>query len=383
MENSQDNISRKEFEAYLTDRMMSAEKSKFQSKLQDDPFASEALEGFSMLETNKKVLDLLEKTNELVLIKTGVKKKSKSIQISTFKIVSIAAVLTIAFGGFYLFNQYLSNRAYIAEADVISEDVLDLSESAAEPIVEEIANEEEDLKHAEISVAAKREAIQKENSPKSIDRVHATPTQAEVSKPEEVTKVFAVVSEKEALVKKEEIQEKHVVSKVESDNVVSGNKPTSTANAPTSSSSAVASSSKTTQQQTPPKPIVKTHEVLDDPEPETITPFDEGLEHFKNNNYTEALKYFSESVRSNVRVTEAYLYSGLCYSRLNQNSNAIKSFDVVIRDSKSPFVDKAKWHKAETLMKMGGKAEAKIILQELIDKNSQFKTAAKELIKTL
>jgi tetratricopeptide (TPR) repeat protein len=368
MENSQDNISRKEFEAYLTDRMMSAEKSNFQQKLQDDPFASEALEGFSTLESNEKMLDLLEKTNELVLIKTGVKKKSKPIQIPIFKIASIAAVLAIAFGGFYLFNQYLSNREYLAEAVIAPEE--DLVEAPEEQL--EVVEE----KKSETNIAAQREIIQKESSPKSIDRVPPSEFAADMDDKQTI----ATLQQKEPAKKEEEIKEKPTVVKAETDDTDAGSKVTTTAaSAPTTSQAPAAT--KTTQ--TPPKPIVKVHEVLDDPEPEVITPFDEGLERFKNNNYTDALKYFSESVRSNIRVTESYLYSGLCYSRLNQNSNAIKSFDVVIRDSKSAFVDKAKWHKAETLIKMGGKIEAKVILQELIDKNSQFKTAAKELIKTL
>jgi tetratricopeptide (TPR) repeat protein len=363
MENNKEHISSREFEAYLSGKMSASERAAFESRVQNDPFAQEALEGYLLLEDNKKAVGLIRDTDNLIEAVIGVAPPAKRINLSYFKFAAMAAILVLAFGVFFWSTKLLENNEQMAQAEMAEEELIeavteDVEFEAPRPDTETIYFFDDDN--------ARKDKV-RDNT----DRF----TEHEIKEPIKKTEALVVESKPEKPVKKEERSLMADVKPEKTTQEAAKKEQKPVVAAPEQVQPAVSSANKLAA------PVKS--DVSAGAAPIEKSPFDLGMEQFRKNNFQEAIKFFNESIRSNSRVMDSYFYSGLSYSRISQNSNAIRSFDVVIRDGKSQLVGNAKWHKAEVLIKQGEKEEAKEILRDLVETDSQYKTPAKELLKTL
>lgn len=346
MENNREHILPHEFEAYLSGRMSAEEKAAFELRVENDPFAKEALEGFLLLENNAKATALINDQITAIETKTGYKPEKKGIKISLFKVLSIAASLIIVIGGLFITRNFLQDKNS------------GLSEAKTEDNAEDLYFESRGRK--EFSFDADSEILEESSEVVSI---FETPKETPKQDKKEEKPISADILKKESAEK--------ILSETPSqvqENVFSDLAATSRTESMGSAKSAPASAA------------AKEYE---DDLSVSQSNFDKGYAVFEKGNFNESIKYFSESIKENKKVIESYYYSGLSYYYQNKYNNAIKAFDIVINDSYHVLANNAKWYKADIYIKQGRKQDARTILQELIDSNSYFKKQAEEAIKKL
>jgi tetratricopeptide (TPR) repeat protein len=111
--------------------------------------------------------------------------------------------------------------------------------------------------------------------------------------------------------------------------------------------------------------------------------YNQAVEKFKAKDYTAAKQMFEQILINDKSDYNSRYYKALCLFYLNENDNAIKEFNDLLKIKNGIFSESVKWHKALALIKKGEKKEAKKILQELIDSNSSFNTDAEQKIKEI
>ena len=98
-----------------------------------------------------------------------------------------------------------------------------------------------------------------------------------------------------------------------------------------------------------------------------------GLEFFNTSEFDAAIQSFEKYKTSETQIDSLmFLYLGTSYLQLDQYNNAIKNFDII---SNSQLLDKSRglWFKALTYLKVDDKENARIVLEMIIKKPSNFK----------
>lgn len=350
MENKHQHILPHEFEAYLLGKMSADEKAAFELRVENDPFAKEALEGFISLENNAKATGLIKEQINIIENKTGYKKENKALKIPLFKILSIAASIIVVIGGlFFSWNFLQDKNGGMSEAKTSEKsEEFDFKtrtrkENFFDEKTEDVYESEEETSEV-VSIAENAMAISKEEK-KETKPVSETSSSKEVAQ--------KTLSESPSISSQNDFYDIAEVSKPESLGAARANSPSAVSEESVSDFSL------------------------------TQTNFEKGYSFFEKGNFNESIKYFSESIKENRKVIESYYYSGLSYYYQNKYNNAIKAFDIVISDNYHVLANNAKWYKADIYIKQGRKEDARVILQELIDSNSYFKKQAEEAIKKL
>lgn len=112
---------------------------------------------------------------------------------------------------------------------------------------------------------------------------------------------------------------------------------------------------------------------------------EESLSLFKNNDYKNALKNFMTILDHYPDDLNAFFYGGLCYYNIGKSNKAIDWFNKCIYNSYSTFEEEAIWYKALCLLdgKNNQKNEGKKILMEIVEKNGFYSERAKEKLSQL
>jgi TolA-binding protein len=352
MENNYKHISQNEFKKYLAGKMTAQEKAAFEQWVENDPFAKEALEGFLLLENNTKAIELIESESKLLTEKTGYVSKNGAKGIPLFRVIGIAASLILVVGGVVFSYQLLQNNNQLAEAS---------SET-----------------HLEFKTPKKERKLKK-------DAYHSNDSIYELFEEEQELAIPIQTQKKIDLpeIKEENILEKSVA------NIIADNEDSKPA-APLFSNtfkeedsvSESAGSSSFESRSAAKTTVVAESIVQQDANISTLS-YNKGYEKFQEGNFDQAISFFNESISNQEKVTESNYYIGMSLYYQKKYNKAIKSYDTVIKTGSGGLVNNAKWYKANALIELGKKSDAKVILENLIENNSTFKTQAIEILKSL
>lgn len=105
----------------------------------------------------------------------------------------------------------------------------------------------------------------------------------------------------------------------------------------------------------------------------------EAFNFYKQNDYTNALKYFN-SIDNQIT---AKFYSGVCYIELEQYQKAISSFEFVVNDSDNLFIEQAEWYLGLIYLMNNQKNQAIDQFKKISTSESYYSDQAIEIIKYL
>jgi tetratricopeptide (TPR) repeat protein len=112
---------------------------------------------------------------------------------------------------------------------------------------------------------------------------------------------------------------------------------------------------------------------------------EQGISAYNQGQFKNALPLFEEAYRSNPSNSDAIKYMGFSYLKMEDYDNVYKEFDE-LSNRKSLFSNPGNFLKAVTLLKRdndGDKAQAKILLQQVVHDKSEGSSEAEEWLKKL
>ena len=107
------------------------------------------------------------------------------------------------------------------------------------------------------------------------------------------------------------------------------------------------------------------------------------LESYEERDYEQALILFEEVLNSRKDDMAVNLYSGISYMEEEKYQKASTSFNSIIKNNDNLFIEQAKWYLAMCYIKTGKEADAKNILNELINEEGYYKKQAKRVLKDI
>lgn len=94
------------------------------------------------------------------------------------------------------------------------------------------------------------------------------------------------------------------------------------------------------------------------------------MRYFSHGKYKKALNRYTTILEQYPHDLNAHFYGALCYYGLKQYDKSLSYFNAVLEDEQAEgfvaFREEAKWYKAKTLVKLGKKNDARIVLDEII-----------------
>lgn len=351
------------FKAYYTGKMSPEERSAFEENLANDPFAQDAYDGFLSLESDTKRVSFMESANMAFQDKHHLNRDVVVFPLKT--LLGIAASIALFVGVFYIVqDQFFSDNTF-AENNI--------KETESEEVVKYETTEVIEPETIIIS-----DSVQDFSEPES-------ELEAE-SEPElEKEKTIAIPKEIKTVKKEKQVD---VMPKPKT-----SPKPTSTAdgfvtqNQNTLKDRSVVKSGEETikQEQSATYNSIPAPTVVEETEDNTaglMSDYQSGIVSYNQSKFDNAIKFFNNSINSKINVNSSNYYIAMSYFNLGKSNKAITYFDKVI-GTDSSFSDDAQYFKAVTLIGKGQTENAKIILKELINSNSSFKTSAQNKLNSL
>lgn len=108
-----------------------------------------------------------------------------------------------------------------------------------------------------------------------------------------------------------------------------------------------------------------------------------GINEFEKEKYVNAIKSLNELEEFFPNDLNVIFYKAMSYYKMNKYKDALPFFNRAIEHDFNTFQQDALWFKAKALIEMGNKAEAKIIIEKIIESNSYYTAEAKKLMKDL
>lgn len=109
----------------------------------------------------------------------------------------------------------------------------------------------------------------------------------------------------------------------------------------------------------------------------------EGKIQYEAENYQQAAKLFEKVLISIPQHYSALYYSAISYIELNQPEKALINLNKVLMLPEGEFYNAAYWYKAKALILNDKPNEAKIILENIIENNTEYKTKATKALEEL
>lgn len=350
------------FRKYYTGNMSSEEKVAFEKHLEEDPFAKEAYEGFLFLENDHARISAIEQTNMALKEKFGLQNSSNIFPMKY--IITVAASLVLFIGSYVVIQNNFSNKnenlaenhveeldiSEIVEEEEIQAEIIDSLENDtfSDSLIE---NEEDFLDNNDIIITE----VQKSTKEKTSPIVEKEPVS--IAESVEISENKSNASKK-IKAEKEEVSALLENTKEEPQIQIAGKDKYRQA-----TNTIYADESEIT-------------------EVNNLSEYKNGINAYNNSEYTKAIKFFNNSINQNRSVSGSNYYIGMSYFNQDKSLKAIKYFDKTIEIG-STFTENAKWYKSLTLLNRGDKAEAKELLNSIINSNSSFKNAAVKKLETI
>lgn len=353
MSNNFSNISANEFKKYLSGKMTAAEKKAFETLIEKDDFAKDALDGFIAMDNNKRAADFIEKSLVSTSKKIGLQEiENKPPVISLYKSLSIAAIFVLIIGGFWISYSLLNKENNtLAENEVVEKENSSQNEQIIDQDKDEVVDSEKELEdeiEEEIATDESQNSNLKELTPK-----------------EDVASAVDAIAENSKKIK--ETQPQKDLTPTASNNEAFQNDE-------------IAISQNSVRSETKASKAEDFEAIV--PENEQSN-YEMAYKKFQSGDFVEASNYFELSLRERNKPTESMYYLGLSNFYLQDYNKAINNFDQVIQSSSNNFKYNAMWYKADILIKKGNRKAAKKLLNEISESESLFKNQAIELLKTL
>lgn len=357
--------------AYLQNRLTTEERQQFEKRLQDDPFAAEALEGLQTVDDKNAITATVHHLQEKVKERNGIK-TGRSIPLHWSAYAWAAAVLGLLIGiGFLMTNYLVPTNKEMAQATT-AERNLPESNKSAEPLLipDALAEDKEEVKTAEET--ASTGIVQ--SQPAETRVLEETPQTIESAKKEDLTGNAGIRTENKAVTtlstqapaKNEQqaapaprVDDKQAEGDVAVEQIT------------------VARKSITLKDS---KETVTREKLAAAATTATIT-LDDAMKSFNAGDYKTASEQFDAVLKQNPDNAEAMYFGGIAEYINGNNNKSEKQFDKLLKTGR--YTDGSKWYKANILLKKGKKADAKKLLQEISSTSGQYKERALKKLEEL
>ncbi len=376
-----------EIEQYVSGTLNENDKRRVELHLADCQMCSDEIDGFALLKDKNSLPDIvagLHKQTDEIISAGKVIPLQSSRKKNIKRLFSIAASLILLLGAGFVINFYLNNADNnLAET------------SAAEQNIKEntILNEPEEniVKEQTVKTDGTIRKNQNENTEKiSANLSEQNENNIETDKSEAV----------EHIPESEDIKENAEEISYESDNDIIDNVNTgnvsadeNTANNSATLVSGLAEDKKVKSEEKPTENIsftttrgadFKRKNTVNKKEIEKFKSMRESaLLSYSMKIWDEALKDFNSYLKYKPNDYEIIYKSGVSYYNLKKYNKAVTQFNKVISEGINRYVENAEWYKAQSLIKLGKKSEAKIILNSIIVKNGKYQNQALDLLNSL
>lgn len=334
------------FKKYFAGTMSPEEKLAFEKNLENDPFCKDAFEGFQFLDSDAKRVSSLENINLKFQEKFDLQKNENTFPIKTA--VGIAASVVLLVGTFFLFkNSLFQNQNTLAENKVEEEEIIEETTALNTTETDVIIYNDSD----KIIIGFEEEYEDIAPAPIASEKVAAEAKKSGTFELEKQAEAKATQSKQDS--------RGALAQESATTDMFSGNDKTLMENAVETTAS-------------------RSKEISS----EMISDYKSGILSYNQSNFEEAIIAFNSSIKKNQNTLNSNYYIGMSNFNMANYNNAITYFDKVI-SANSNFADDAKYYKALTLIGKGQKEKAKVLLTELANSNSSFKTAAQNKLKSL
>jgi len=107
------------------------------------------------------------------------------------------------------------------------------------------------------------------------------------------------------------------------------------------------------------------------------------MEHFADGDYKKALNRYQTILEQYNNDINAHFYGGLCLYNLGQYDKTIEHLNILLEDEYHVFDQEAAWYKANSLIRLNRKEEAKSVLKTIIAQDGFYSSQAIKLSKSL
>ncbi|NOZ34066.1 MAG: hypothetical protein GXO80_02070 [Chlorobi bacterium] len=384
-------LTSREVEQYVSGTLNAEELRRVELHIADCPMCSDEIDGYTLLKDKKTLPNIIDSLNEKIDKSATASKTiplhSSSKKSLTKRFISIAASLILLLGAGYIINFYMnSEKNNLAEAPLTEK----IKPGEKEITDENINNEK---KYSEKSITEKNII---ENDTKNIDNLRKD-NKVENDKIADVetedNTVKTALSEKENdKVKEEKAEDKKEISndiifsagsaddrttKEKNDISVGSsiNEPKLSENKKSSNdiSFMITRGAKFKNKNTVSKKEIEKYKSLRE----------SALLSYGMNIYDEVLKDFNSYLKYKPNDYEILYKTGFSNYKLKHYNKAISNFNKVISEGINRYAEDARWYKANSLIKLGKKEDAKTILNSIIVKNGKYQNQALDLLNNL
>jgi hypothetical protein len=100
-------------------------------------------------------------------------------------------------------------------------------------------------------------------------------------------------------------------------------------------------------------------------------------------NYEKSWNMFNELIKVDTLKINAMFFKGISAMEINKYDDAINSFNFIIKDNSTLFVNQAEWYLALCYLKNNDMPNAKKLFGEIAESNASHKSDAKRILKKL
>lgn len=108
--------------------------------------------------------------------------------------------------------------------------------------------------------------------------------------------------------------------------------------------------------------------------------FEQGLTHYKNNQFSAAIPYFEKCA---AKLPQAYFYAGVSYLSIEKSEQALNSLNKYLNSTDKQFEEAAWWYKALAALKSGDKKSARKFLEKVQLFKGEFEQQSGDLLRKL
>jgi len=384
-----------EIEQYVSGTLNEKDKRRVELHLADCQMCNDEIDGYTLLKDKntlpgivaglRKQVDEIISAGKIIPLQSSGKKNTK-------RILSIAASLILLLGAGFVINFYINNaNKDLAETSATEQNLKEeaiLNKSGESINVEEKKtqtngivqkNQNENTKTINVNLSDKNE---NSRSDTETDKKEDTEYVAESEKIKEYA---------EEVTDEDIIIDNEIIDDVTGENAVADEKKAS--NSGTLVSGLAKDRKVKSENEKPAENIsfmttrgagFKRKSTIDKKEIEKFKSMRESaLLSYSMKIWDEALKDFNSYLKYKPNDYEIIYKSGISYYNLKKYNKALIQFNKVIGEGINRYVENAEWYKAQSLIKLGKKSEAKIILNTIIVKNGKYQSQALDLLNSL
>lgn len=115
----------------------------------------------------------------------------------------------------------------------------------------------------------------------------------------------------------------------------------------------------------------------------TPEPLSLGMELYRNGKYSEAIEQFQYLIAEEQSVIQSNFLNGMANMQIEEYTDAIESFDIVIGHNDNMFIEDASYYMGLCYMNIEDTDRAKVIMEGIISTESRYKKDAKKILKSI